>query len=89
MISSYMSIITALENFMVNKSDYYMVENNKNSIRYIKKWRELEEVSFKELFNGECLEVTVPIGDVQYYCRFRLNEINEDRITSFLENKLH
>lgn len=84
-----MSIMSALENYMVNKSDYYMVENNETIRRYIKKWSELEEVSFKELFNGECLEVTVPIGDIQYYCRFRTNEINEGRITTFLENKLH
>jgi hypothetical protein len=84
-----MTIISALENFMVNKTDYYMVENNEKSRRYIKKWRELEEVSFKELFNGECIEITVPIGDVQYYCRFRSDEINEDRITTFLKNKLN
>ena len=49
---------------------------------------ELEEVSFKEIFNGECLEVTVPIAGVQYYCRFRLNNDSEEKILNFLDNKI-
>jgi len=87
-ISYYMSIISALEDFMVNKNDYYMIENSENARRYRRKWMELEEVSFKEIFNGECLEVTVPIAGVQYYCRFRLNNDSEEKILDFLDNKL-
>ena len=38
-----MSIISALEDFMVNKNDYYMIENSENTRRYRRKWMELEE----------------------------------------------
>lgn len=83
-----MSIISALEDFMVNKYDYYMFENNKNTRIYRRKWMELEEVSFKETCNGNTLEVTVPIAGVQYYCRFKLNNDSEEKIINFLDNKL-
>ena len=83
-----MSILSTLEDFMVNKNDYYMIENDENTRIYRKKWMELQEVSFKEIFDGECLEVTVPIGDIQYYCRFILNENSEEKIIDFLDNKL-
>jgi hypothetical protein len=86
-ISYYMSIMSSLENFMVGKSEYYMIENDENIRRYRRKWMELEEVSFKQIFNGECLEVTVPIAGVQYYSRFRLNNDSEEKILDFLDNK--
>ena len=65
-----------------------LIENSENTRRYRRKWMELEEVSFKEIFNGECLEVTVPIAGVQYYCRFRLNNDSEEKILNFLDNKI-
>tara|TARA_B110000967_G_C18901293_1_gene575424 strand:+ start:375 stop:530 length:156 start_codon:yes stop_codon:yes gene_type:complete len=49
---------------------------------------QLEEVAFKETFNGECLEITVPIGEIQYYTRFRLNELDENIILNYLDNKI-
>jgi hypothetical protein len=83
-----MSILSILDNFMVNKSDYYMIENSTKSRIYRRKWMQLEEVAFKETFNGECLEITVPIGEIQYYTRFRLNELDEKQILSYLDNKI-
>jgi hypothetical protein len=73
---------------MVNKSDYYMIENSSKSRIYRRKWMQLEEVAFKETFNGECLEITVPIGEIQYYTRFRLNELDENIILNYLDNKI-
>jgi hypothetical protein len=73
---------------MVNKSDYYMIENSTKSRIYRRKWMQLEEVAFKETFNGECLEITVPIGEIQYYTRFRLNELDENIILNYLDNKI-
>ena len=83
-----MSILSILDNFMVNKSDYYMIENSSKSRIYRRKWMQLEEVAFKETFNGECLEITVPIGEIQYYTRFRLNELDENIILNYLDNKI-
>jgi hypothetical protein len=83
-----MSILSILDNFMVNKSDYYMIENSTKSRIYRRKWMQLEEVAFKETFNGECLEITVPIGEIQYYTRFRLNELDENIILNYLDNKI-
>jgi hypothetical protein len=83
-----MSLLSVLENFMVNKKNFYMIEKDNKKLTYRRRWRELEEITFKEIFDGECLEVTVPIGKVQYYSRLKKNKITEDELIKFIDNKL-
>ena len=81
-----MSIIHDLDVFMKKQSDYYLVQGSNNKRMYRKKYKELEEVVYEESYNGKCLELTVPVGKVQYYSRFI--EKDKKSIIEFLKNKM-
>jgi len=63
-----------LKNLFKKKEDWYVNENN-NTIEFIKKYFELD--NFKVNIYGNNIELNIPLNNCSYYKKFNKNEANK------------